>query len=885
MAAEEPPPRMDPTRPWSRGEEVEPSRPAAIPAGFERLGNYRIVRKIAEGGMGAVYEAEQENPRRTVALKIVRAGFASDELLRRFQHEAQILGRLHHPGIAQVFEAGTAPTPSGPQPFFAMELVDGEPLTEFAERHRLDVRGRLELMIKICDAVHHAHQKGVIHRDLKPANILVDARGQPKVLDFGVARATDSDVRNATLQTDVGQLLGTLPYMSPEQVAADPLELDTRSDVYALGVILYELLSGRRPYDLSAKMIHEAARVIRETDPVPISSIDRVFRGDVENIVEKALEKDKTRRYASAAELAVDIQRHLRDEPIVARPASTIYQLRKFARRNKVVVLSASAVFVALVAGLIASRLQAVRAIAAENLARERLVEVDQALGQVEAKRKEAEANFALARDAVARYLDNVSDNAELKAHGLEPLRKHLLETAREFYDQFVKLHGQDPALRADLAEAHFRLGNIHRETGDGPRAVEEYRSAVALYDALGKEGGPGADRNVRQALVVSGNLGLALAEIGKNDDSEAAYRRALALEALVEADAKPDPFFQSSVANDHDNLGTLLDHTGRGSEGEKAHLDAIRIRERLATDHPDDPGHVNDLVKAYNNLASLYATTQRLAEALPYFEKSVDLSEKLVQGHPGDVDQENTLGASLNNLGAIYTLLGKLKEARATHERALPVREKAAREHPAVLEYRLHLAGTYCNLGELGCREGLPDRGIDRLDQAAAQLESLLSEHPQDATARYYLSYTCSWRGRALDELGRADEALAAWERAISFDDRNDAGLRAGRAGALARLGRCDEAAVQVGETSARERLEPDVLCTLAGALVRCADGTGVTADDHHVLEAAALLRRAAGLGDDARKAVAAYLDGPDAKPLRERADFTGLRTELGSR
>ncbi len=847
---------------------------------FERLGHYRIVRKIAEGGMGAVYEAEQENPRRTVALKIVRSGFASDELLRRFQHEAQILGRLHHPGIAQVFEAGTAPTPSGPQPFFAMELVDGEPLTDYAERHRLGVRGRLELMVKICDAVHHAHQKGVIHRDLKPANILVDARGQPKILDFGVARATDSDLRSATLQTDVGQLLGTLPYMSPEQVAADPLELDTRSDVYALGVILYELLAGRRPYDLSAKMIHEAARVIRETDPVPISSIDRVFRGDVEIIVEKALEKDKTRRYASAAELAVDIERHLRDEPIVARPASAIYHLQKFARRNKALVLSASAVFLALVAGLIASRRQAVRAMAAEDLAKQRLVEVDQALGQVEAKRKEAEGNFAMARDAVARYLDNVSDNAELKAHGLEPLRKRLLETARDFYDEFVKLHGQDPALRADLAEAHFRLGNIHRETGDGPSAVEDYRSAVALYDALAKEGTAGADHAARQALVISGNLGLALAEIGKNAESEAAYRRALELEPLVERDAKPDLSFLASVGNVYDNLGTLLDHTGRGSEGETLHLASIRIRERLAHDRPDDLDPVNGLVKSYNNLASLYAMTHRLAEALPYFEKSVELSEKLVQAAPADADQANTLGASLNNLGAIYTLLGKLKEARATHERALPVREKAAREHPAIVEYRLHLAGTYCNLGELGCRESSPDRGLDWLDRAAAQLEGVLAEQPQDATARYYLSYTCSWRGRALDELGRADEALAAWERAISFDDRNDSMLRAGRARALARLGRCDDAAAQVRDVTSRDTLEPDVLCTLAGALTGCA-----TSDDRSALEAVALLRRAAGLGDEAKRTVAAYLDGPDAKLLRERADLAGLRTELGSR
>ena len=858
--------------------ESAPSNPEL--AGLERLGHYRIVRKIAEGGMGAVYEAEQENPRRTVALKVIRAGFTSDELLRRFQHEAQILGRLHHPGIAQVFEAGTATTPTGSQPFFAMELVEGRPLTEYAAQEGLDVRGRLELMVLICDAVHHAHQKGVIHRDLKPANILVDARGQPKILDFGVARATDSDLRNATLQTDVGQLLGTLPYMSPEQVAADPLELDTRSDVYALGVILYELLCGRPPYDLSAKMIHEAARVIREVDPVPASSINRTFRGDIEVILSKALEKDKKRRYASAAELAVDIERHLRDEPIVARPASTIYHLKKFARRNKAVVVGGSAVFVALVAGVIVSRLQAVRALRAEGLARERLLDVNAALLEVEKRRTEAEANFALARDAVARYLDGVSDNTELKAQALEPLRKHLLETARGFYEEFVRLHGQDPALRADLAEARFRLGNIQRETGDNARAIEDYQAAIALHEDLA--GTEASSPHARQVRVVSGNLGLSLAAVGRNAESEAAYRRTLELEGLLAGESRPDPFFLASVANAYDNLGVLLDHTGRGSEGEKAHLDSIRIRERMSREHPESTEHASALIKGYNNLATLYATTNRSAEALPYLVKSAELCERLVREHPGQPDQENDLGATLNNLGGVYTLLERPSEARSTHEKALAVREKLAREHPAILEYRLHLAGTYCNLGELDCRDGKPERGLEGLDRAAAQIESVLLEHPKDATARYYSSYTSSWRARALNELGRAEESLAAWDRAIEVDDRGDVALRVGRAEALARLLRCDEAGAEVARISGKGELDPETLCSLAGVLCRC---IGSGDEDRRVFEAVALLRRAASLGDPGRKSVAAFLASAGSTSIRGRADLEALRAELGSR
>jgi serine/threonine protein kinase len=266
------------------------------------IGRYRILRLVGEGGMGAVYEAEQDHLGRTVALKIIKPGLASPELLRRFEQEAQALGRLQHPGIARIYDAGTADTGFGPQPYFAMEFIHGMNVKDYAEERHLNTRQRLEMVAKIAEAVHHAHQRGLIHRDLKPANILVDETGQPKILDFGVARAIDSDAQ-ATSQTDMGQLVGTLVYMSPEQVLADPLGLDTRSDVYALGVILYELLAGRMPYTISKKL-DETLHAIREEDPARLSLISRSYRGDIETIVAKALEKDKTRRYGSAAEVA-----------------------------------------------------------------------------------------------------------------------------------------------------------------------------------------------------------------------------------------------------------------------------------------------------------------------------------------------------------------------------------------------------------------------------------------------------------------------------------------------------------------------------------------------------------------------------------------------------
>jgi serine/threonine protein kinase len=330
---------------------------ASFPIHPSSFPHYRILRRIAEGGMGAVYEAEQDSPRRPVALKVVRPGLASPALVKRFAREAQILGRLHHLGIAQIYEAGLA---DDGRPFFAMEYIRGLPLDEYARRHSLDLRARVGLVARVCDAVQHAHDRGVIHRDLKPANILVEGTGQPKVLDFGVAHVTDADLLTAAGLTQTGQVLGTPNYMSPEQVTADPDAIDHRADVYALGVILFELAANRPPYQLEQRPLVEAARLILEQDPPLLGSIHTELRGDVETIVARALEKDPSRRYPSAADLAADLRRWLAHEPILARPPSTLYQLGKFARRHKALVGGVLATGLALVLGLIGTTFFAV---------------------------------------------------------------------------------------------------------------------------------------------------------------------------------------------------------------------------------------------------------------------------------------------------------------------------------------------------------------------------------------------------------------------------------------------------------------------------------------------------------------------------------------------
>ncbi|HPF39396.1 MAG TPA: protein kinase [Phycisphaerae bacterium] len=327
-------------------DENTPPLPASI-------GPYKVLRKLGEGGMGVVYEAIQTNPARRVALKILRPRFATGQMLRRFAHEVQIQGQLNHPGIGHVYDAGVERTQHGTFPYFAMELVDGRPITQFAREEQLDTPARLALMIEICQAVQHAHDHGVIHRDLKPANIVIPMNGHPKVLDFGIARVTDSDLQLTTIQTAAGQLLGTLPYMSPEQVAGQGATLDRRSDIYSLGVVLYELLADRPPFDLSSRSIPEATLIIKDEDPPRLGSVNIRYRGEIEAIVNKALEKDIARRYETVHELAADLQRVLSDEPVRARPPSTLYQLSRFTRRNKALVGGVVATMFALLIGLV----------------------------------------------------------------------------------------------------------------------------------------------------------------------------------------------------------------------------------------------------------------------------------------------------------------------------------------------------------------------------------------------------------------------------------------------------------------------------------------------------------------------------------------------------
>jgi tetratricopeptide (TPR) repeat protein len=632
------------------------------------IGSYRIVRLIGEGGMGAVYQAEQQQPRRIVALKVIKPGWLSPGLLRRFAQESQALGRLQHPGIAQIYEAGTAETPAGTQPFFAMEFIRGQSLRDYAVGHRLTPRQHLELVAKVADAVHHAHQRGLIHRDLKPGNILVDDTGQPKILDFGVARVTDSDTK-ATLQTDMGQLVGTLAYMSPEQVLADPLELDTRSDVYALGVILYELLAGRFPYNTTGKM-HEVVRAIRDDDPAALSSIQRTYRGDIEIIVAKALEKDKTRRYASAAELAADIRRHLQDEPIVARPPSTIYQLQKFTRRHKALVAGVAAVFVVLLAGIVASTWQAVRAGRAERVA-------------LEARRTAEAVNDFLRNDLLAQASAQNQATPNIKPDPDLKVRTALDRAA-------AKIEGKFP--NQPLVEASVRqtIGVTYRDLGLFPEAQKQIEQALDVRRLVLGE----AHRDTLETMAVLADL---YAMEGKFALAEPLF---LKTQAAGDGVWSPHQDERLSLMR---NLGLLYWREGKYLEAESILTKTLEVQRNVL--HKDDADSLNTL----SALGVVYQNEAKYAEAEKLDARVLEIQRRMFgEEHP------DTL-STMNNLAQVYERLAKFSEAEALLEKVLEIRRRfSGEEHPDTLSNMNNLGLVYRNEGKYAQAETILARALE---------------------------------------------------------------------------------------------------------------------------------------------------------------------------
>jgi eukaryotic-like serine/threonine-protein kinase len=745
-----------------------------IPA---RIGPYRILSKIGEGGMGAVFEAEQDNPRRIIALKVIRSGIASEQVLQRFKLEAHVLGRLQHPGIAQIHEAGTAEvqTTDGliiEQPFFSMELIRGQRLSEFVRRQHLGTRQRLELLAKVCDAVHHAHQHGVIHRDLKPGNILVDASGQPKILDFGVARVTDADVQVTTLHTAADQLIGTLAYMSPEQVAGRRDGLDGRSDVYALGVLMYELLAGHLPCDLAGKTIPEAARTIAEEDPLPLSALNRAFRGDLSTIVAKALEKDKDRRYQSAADLAGDIRRYLSDQPILAHPVTTLYQLRKFARRNPALVGGVLVAFAALLIGIVGTTSQAISATRARNRALEAERAAQQSRAEAEAQRAEAQRQAAIAQ-AVNDFLTDdllAAASPEKEPERNITVRAILDRAAAAIGGRFDEQPLVEAAVRATLGDAYHALGEDQLAEPHAARALDlrtktldeedpltlgsMYRLAT-IYSSLARynEAEPLlvkvlairrrhlGDENPA-TLATMNNLGLLYGRQGRDDDAEALLVQSLAsARRSLGADS-------SAAVVAMGNLADLYTRHKRFSEAEPLYMEALEIcRNERGEEFPVTLAQMS-------NLANLYARQGRFAEAEPLCVKTLEIRRRVLgEDHP------RTL-ASLNSLAVLYKRQGRYAEAEPLLLQALEAkRRELGDEHPNTLVSLNNLGGLYVAQGRYAEAEELVVKLLETRRRVLGE------QHPQTiSTLRNLIEiYTALGRTEEAEQLRATLPAKAA--------------------------------------------------------------------------------------------------------------------------
>ena len=780
--------------------ELDFPEPARAP---EWIGKYRILRQIGEGGMGAVYEAEQEKPRRRVALKILKPGVATPMRLKRFEREADVLGLLQHPGIAQIYEAGTADTGSGPQPFFAMELVVGEQLGWHASRRKFNVRQRLELVARVCEAVQHAHQKGIVHRDLKPGNILVvpdddptstthtgtslDARardreiahvGQPKVLDFGIARITDADVNAATIQTEAGQILGTVRYMSPEQVEGVSDDIDTRSDIYALGVVAYELLSGRAPHDVDGRTVFDAMRIIKEEDPQRLSSIDRSLHGDVETIVSKALEKEKHRRYPTAGDMAADIRRFLRDEPIVARPASTFYQIRKFAARNRVLVGGVAATFLALVAGIVATTRQSISATRARDDATKSRDEANRSRDEANRSRDEAnrsrdEANRArddmkTARDEATKSRDEATRSADEAKTSRDEAQRAAAES-KAINDFLVKdmLLGSDPqqakgkritvedvlrnaASKVDeslgaqpLAAASVRqtLGRVFYSLGKYDEAEPHQRFAMQTYEKLKGEA-------AQETLEASHDLARTQLARHQLDEAESLLRAELARRQRAN-----DPLAYLPMTP----LAQVLKSKGDTAGAEELYTKVIGLtRDRQTLTESEGA----TLMSASTDLANILARRGETDRAFALYDEALGI----LRGRYGELHPD--IARVLGNRASLLDDVGRAKEAAEDYKKALEVQRAVFKaDHPDIAVTLLSLGLVTKHLGDYAQAEAYTREGLE--------LDRKLFGDDAPETARAFTDLGLVLR--VLDKNEEAESslrtAIAVWTKTLGPD------------------------------------------------------------------------------------------------------------------